>query len=119
MSDHTPKRFRIVTERDVRVIEITIPDDLESLEFDSINTALADAVTDAGAAKWVLDLTAVSYAGSALLGLLVNLRTKVRRSRGTLAICCMDAQIERVLRTGSMDRLFIITATRDEAIAAL
>ncbi len=119
MSDHSPRRFRIVSHQGVRIIEIRLPEDLESLEFDTINTALADAVTEVGAAKWVLDLTDVAYAGSALLGLLVNLRTKVRRSRGTLVICCMDPMIERVLRTGSMDRLFTIAATREEAVASL
>ena len=119
MSDQTPKRFRIVTQRSVRVIEITIPADLESIEFDTINISLSDAVTETGSAKWVLDMTHVEYAGSALLGLLVNLRTKIRRSNGRLAVCHMNPLIERVLRTGSMDRLFTITSTRDEAIELL
>ncbi len=116
--DEDLARFRIVSEGDIHVIEFSIPDDLESLEFDALNQTVADAIGARGQAKWVMDLTHVAYAGSALLGLLINVRTKVRRSEGKLVVCAMHETIERVLRTGSMERLFVIVQTREDAMIA-
>lgn len=116
MSDTPAERFSILTDRDVRVIELVIGEEVESIEFDAINAALSQAVSSHDATQWVLDMSQVRYAGSALLGLLVNLRSTVRRQSGTLVLCCMDPLIERTLRTGSMERLFVIVDNRDDAL---
>jgi len=65
----------------------------------------------------VLDLHGAGYIGSALLGLLINVRTKVKHTHGTLVICRLDPMLHRVLRSGSMERLFVIAAERDEALS--
>lgn len=119
MSDSSSQRYIVVPMGAVRVIELRLPDELEALEFDTLNSELAALILQAGAAKWVIDLAATSYLGSALLGMLVNVRTKVRQSRGKLAVCGLNNEIQRVLRLGSMDRLFTIVETRDDAIAVI
>ncbi len=118
MSDTPAERFSIRIEREIRVIELLVSADVESIEFDAINTSLSAAVASHDAKRWVLDMTQVGYAGSALLGLLVNLRSAIRRKSGTLVLCCMDPMIERTLRTGSMERLFVIVDTREDALAS-
>ncbi len=119
MSDESARqRISVTQDRGVLVLRLNLPGDVESLEFDQLNEAVAEIINARIEAKWVLDLTGVLYAGSALLGLLVNIRTRVRRARGTLIVCQMDPMLERVLRTGSMDKLFVIVDTRDEAFEA-
>jgi len=110
------QRFRIVSEADAHVIELLLPAHIEALEFDSINTDIAEQIIARGSSAWVIDLTGALYIGSALLGLLINVRTKVRQSHGTLTLCSMDAALERVLRVGSMERLFTIVNGRREAL---
>ena len=119
MSEAVPDRFRISTEQDAFVIQFHLPSEIEALEFDLLNQQLADAISAHIGGRWIVDLTTVAYAGSALLGMLINIRTRVRKSRGTMVLCRMDPLLERVLRAGSMDKLFLIVDTREAAFDAL
>ncbi len=113
------QRFRFVEHRDACVIELTLPAHIEAMEFDVLNAALGEHITRRGSSKWVIDLTGANYIGSALLGLLINVRSRVRMTRGQLALCKIPPLLERVMRAGSMDKLFLIVTDRDEAISAL
>lgn len=110
-------RFRIVVESDCQVMEFFLPAHTEASEFDALNPLLARAIVDRAGAKWVVDLLHTRYAGSALLGMLVNIRTKVKQTKGKLVLCHLDPMLERVLRAGSMDRLFTIVSDRPAALA--
>lgn len=119
MGEASNQRYTVIGVGAVRVIELRLPDELEAIEFDALNAELAALILQEGAIGWVIDLALTSYLGSALLGMLVNVRSKVRQSRGRLALCGVNSEIERVLRLGSMDRLFKIVETRDDAVAAI
>jgi anti-anti-sigma factor len=120
MSDHAEQsQDRVDVLRvagDVWVLVIRVPEHFESMEFDPLNAQLAAIIDGRPGGRWVVDMTHIRYAGSAMLGMLVNVRSRVRRSGGTLVLCCMDEQIRGVLRAGSMERLFAIVETRDEAV---
>jgi len=117
MSENASSRFRINSTRDTHVIEIHLPANIEALEFDVINEQLNAEVTARGAARWIVDLAHAEYIGSALLGMLINLRTRIRSTRGRLVLCELTPPLERVIQTSSMERLFTIVASRDEACA--
>lgn len=119
MSHTSHPHFCITPRGNVYLLQLNIPDHFESLEFDTLNHELAEAINRIGQARWVLDMSRVHYVGSALLGLLINLRTRIRRSNGQLIICCMEEMIQRVLRAGSMERLFVIVETPDQAVQSL
>lgn len=110
-------RFRIFAVGACQVIEFFLPAQIEASEFDGLNALLAKAVVEQAGAKWVVDLSNAVYAGSALLGMLINLRTKVKQTKGRLILCGLDPMLERVLRAGSMDRLFTIAPDRSAALA--
>jgi anti-anti-sigma factor len=116
MSTENPQRFRVVRVGVACVVEFDLPEDIEAIEFDAINTALGLEIANAAAGRWVLDLSGAAYYGSALLGLLINVRSKVRKNRGSLALCAMNPHLERVLRAGSMERLFEICDDRAAAL---
>jgi len=108
----------------IRLVELFLPGDLDSTEFDRLNDGLVDVFTppdDQGqqGARWIIDLTNVAYLGSAGLGLLVNIRQRVKSANGQLALCQMNPRLHQIFRTCSLERLFTITRTREDAVRAL
>jgi anti-anti-sigma factor len=67
----------------------------------------------------VLDVSRVDYMGSSALGLMVNVRQRVAKSGGRLALCGLSPQLLRIFRTCCLERLFHISKTRAEAIEAV
>jgi anti-anti-sigma factor len=57
--------------------------------------------------------------GSAMLGLIVNVRQQVKTAGGKLALCNMSPRLAEIFRMCSMERLFTITRTRADAIKAV
>src|SRR3954467_8215218 len=75
MSD---SRYRVSNEGDVHTIELSLPIVVDPVEFDRLNDGIGKLVEAGAAERWVLDLAGVQYVGSALLGLLVNLRQRIK-----------------------------------------
>ena len=100
----------------VSVVEMRLPQMLDSSEFDELNEAMLALVQGRPSAGWVMDLTHVSYMGSAMLGLMVNLRQRIRGAGGRLVLCNMPPSLMQIFRTCCMERLFTIAKTRAEAI---
>jgi anti-sigma B factor antagonist len=101
----------------VQVIRLELPDSLDSAEFDRINDALLTVIAGRPAGAWVLDLSPLHYAGSSVLGLMVNLRQRVKQSGGQLVLCGLSDLLLQVFRTCSLERLFVIRRSVDEAVA--
>ena len=110
--------FRLESSDRVQVIELTLPQTLDSSEFDQLNESILGVVSSRKNERWVIDLAHVSYMGSAMLGLMVNLRQQVKSAGGKLILCSMPPTLMQIFRTCCMERLFTITRTRDEAIRA-
>ena len=99
-----------------QVIELALPRVVDMYEFDRINEEIARITDDDSAGRWVLDLDGSQYVGSAMLGVLVNLRQRIRGGGGYLAICCLSDALASAMRTCSLYNLFFIAPTRHEAI---
>ena len=111
--------FRIVQDPAVTVIELFIPEQLDSSEFDRINEGLLAAFSGKAHGQWVLDLSNLTYVGSSVLGLMVNIRQRVKLAGGRLALCGMSQRLLRVFQTCCLERLFVIKSDRAEAVKAL
>lgn len=114
-----PDLYRVQSTPSVNVIELMLPETVDAVDFDLLSEsihALLDGKTDQ---QWVIDLSAVSYLGSAMLGLIVNIRQKVKSGGGKLVLCGMSARLSDIFRMCSMERLFTITTTRDQAMKML
>ncbi|HZZ43629.1 MAG TPA: STAS domain-containing protein [Tepidisphaeraceae bacterium] len=98
------------------VIELLLPDALDPIEFDRLNDSLLTAIAVNPAGVWVLDLAGTSYMGSAVLGLLVNLRQRIKTSSGQLALCSLSPALLGIFHACSLQRLFLIAKSRDEAL---
>jgi anti-anti-sigma factor len=111
--------FRVHTIDSAQVIELFLPDTIDPLEFDRLNDAiqtLLDTNSDGPAGRWVLDLGPVTYMGSAMLGLLVNMRHRIKKAGGRLVLCGLSPRLMEIFRTCCMERLFTITRARAEAV---
>jgi anti-sigma B factor antagonist/stage II sporulation protein AA (anti-sigma F factor antagonist) len=104
----------------VQILQIHLPQQLDFAQFDTLNENLSGAIdSGTGSGRWVLDLSDVAYTGSAVLGLLVNLRQQIKSAGGTLALCGLSPQLLKALQTCSLDRLFKTAVSREQAMKAL
>jgi anti-sigma B factor antagonist len=111
--------FRIVEVRSATVVELSMPAHLDSGEFDRLNQALLEVFTQKPSGRWVMDLAGLAYMGSSVLGLMVNVRQRIKDGGGKLALCNMSDRLHRVFQTCSLERLFTIKSDRDEALKAV
>jgi anti-anti-sigma factor len=102
----------------VNVVDLTLPHTLDIQEFDRLNEAILSLVHGEPEGQWVLDLSRLSYMGSAALGLMVNLRQQIKQSGGRLVLCGLSPQLLQIFKTCCMERLFKIVKTREDAVAA-
>ena len=113
MSQH---HYRVSREGDIHVIELELPAVVDPAEFDRLNESVEAAADTAAAGRWVLDLTQVHYIGSAMLGLMVNLRQRIKSGGGRLVLCGLSGHLAKALATCSLHNLFVVAETRSEAL---
>jgi anti-anti-sigma factor len=102
----------------VNVVDLTLPHTLDIQEFDRLNESILALVRGEPEGQWVLDLSRLSYMGSAALGLMVNLRQQIKQSGGRLVLCGLSPQLLHIFKTCCMERLFKIVKSRPDAVAA-
>src|SRR3954471_21971508 len=110
---------KVATAESVNVIDLALPESLDSEEFDRLNESMLGAVDGKSGGKWVLDLSAVDYMGSSVLGLMINVRQHIKTAGGRLALCGLSPRLTTIFHTCCLEKLFTITKTRDEALRAL
>jgi anti-anti-sigma factor len=101
----------------VRVLEMHLPHALDAIEFNGLNEVLQQVITAHVGSAWVLDLSHMDYMGSATLGLIVNIRQSVKQAESTLVLCGLSPRLHQMFQSCSLERLFVICRTREEAIA--
>ena len=111
--------FAVSQEGDVHVLALTVPFQVDSADFDRLHELVLSAVTTAANGPWVMDLAGLQYMGSSVLGLMVNIRQRVRQGGGKLVLCGMSPKLHQVFRTCSLERLFVIKPHRVEAVEAV
>jgi anti-anti-sigma factor len=111
--------FAVVADGPAQVLTLAVPMQVDSADFDKLHEQVLGEVTAKPSGRWVIDLTGLAYMGSSVLGLLVNIRERVRQAGGKLALCGLNARLQQVFRTCSLERLFVIRAARAEALDAV
>ena len=110
------KLFHIQEEGATRVLALTLPAAIDADVFDKLNESITTVVANQAHAQWVLDLSGVVYMGSAMLGLMVNVRQAIKSAGGKLVLCGMSDRLMRVFQACCMERLFTITRSREDAL---
>ena len=110
--------YQLTRSQSAHVVELTLPHALDIQEFDRLNESMLALVRSELEGSWVLDLSRLSYMGSAALGLMVNLRQQIKQSGGRLVLCGLSPQLMHIFKTCCMERLFRIVRGRAEAVLA-
>lgn len=100
----------------IQVIELHLPASLDASEFDALNESILQILDGQTGRRWVIDLAHVEYIGSSVLGLIVNLRQRIKAGNGRLALCSLSPRLIQIFRHSSLERLFTISRTRPEAV---
>ena len=85
-------------------------------EVERLDTVLSDLLTKQQK-KFVLDITAMDYADSSGIGMLVSCLTKVKKSGGDLRMAGANPRIQRIFKMTGVDQLMRTFATVAEAVA--
>jgi anti-anti-sigma factor len=110
---------QVTTVQSVSVIDLWLPEQLDSEEFDRLNQSLLKVLDGKINGKWLLDLSAVDYMGSSVLGMMINVRQHIKTGGGKLALSGLTPRMAQIFRTCCLEKLFAISRTRDEAIKSL
>ena len=108
--------FQVEQVGPAHLVMLTLPQSMDSEEFDRLNEEMLHVFTAQPKARWVLDLTGLNYMGSSALGLMVNIRMRIKQSGGQLVLCGLSQRLHHIFETCCMERLFKITRTRDDAL---
>ena len=111
--------FQVTRMGEAHLVTITLPQSMDSDEFDRLNEEMLGLFTSQPHARWVLDLTGLNYMGSSALGLMVNIRQRIKQSGGRLVLCGLSQRLHHIFQTCCMERLFRIVRNRDDALRAI
>jgi len=118
-SENMSNLFAVQQVGHVNVIELILPDELDSVEFDKLNDSMLHLFDGRSSERWILDLSKTQYVGSAVLGLMVNVRQHVKTAQGKLVICSLSRTLNDIFHASSLERLFTIAKNRNEALKLL
>jgi anti-anti-sigma factor len=110
---------KVTTTASVNVIDLWLPAQLDSSEFDRLNESLLGVLQGKADGRWLLDLSAVDYMGSSVLGMMINMRQHIKSGGGKMALSGLTPRMAAIFRTCCLEKLFTITKTRDEAVRSL
>lgn len=108
--------FAVSEHGTVLVMALTVPPHVDSADIDKLHELVLEAVSPRATGRWVIDLETMSYMGSSLLGLMVNIRQRIKQNGGKLVLCGLSSKLMQVFRTCSLERLFTIRGGRQEAL---
>jgi anti-anti-sigma factor len=115
-----PRDFVQVTEvQSINVIDLWLPEQLDSDEFDRLNTSLMKVLDGKINGRWLLDLSAVDYMGSSVLGMMINVRQHIKTGGGKLALAGLTPRMAQIFRTCCLEKLFSIGKAREDGIRLL
>lgn len=111
--------FQLLKIENVHIIELSLAGSLESETFDKLNQDLLTTLDSHPGVAWIIDVSAVNYMGSSVLGLFVNLRQHIKTHGGRLVMCGLSPRLTEVFMASSLQRLFTLRPTVSEAMLAL
>ena len=97
---------------------IAVRGEIDLFTAPDLKTTLLGAI-DAGRLRIVVDLSETTFLDSTALGVLIGAVKRLRARDGALTLVNTDANIAKTFEITGLDQIFVISATRDEAIAAL
>jgi anti-anti-sigma factor len=112
-------QFQVIQDQSVYVMKFVLPELIDTMEIDALMNEVLRALEQTARERWIMELNEVAYLGSSMLGLMVNIRERIRQADGRLVLCGLSPQLLRIFQACCLERLFTIVKTRTEAMTRL
>jgi anti-anti-sigma factor len=93
--------------------------DKQWADIERVGTEIVDRISAAPSPKVLVDLTPLSYMGSAMVALIVRLYKTVNSRGGKMVVVNQHELVFEVLKLAGLTKLWTIVANRDEAYSSL
>jgi len=110
--------FKIDAQTEGSLHTVCIDGELDQSTASELRSALATAV-GAGSGSVLVDLSDCGFIDSTGLSLLVEAKRRLLEDQRLFGVCCVDADVRRLLELTGIDQAVGLFETRDEAIAGL
>jgi len=101
-----PARLVIHPIRDVTIVNFNESTILDTLQVDQIGQELYTLVDDRACRKIILDFEKVRMLSSSALGVLITMRKKSEAIKGTIVLCSMKPDLQKLFKITRLDKLF-------------
>ena len=113
----------VTIEEGARCAVVTLRGELDAHDAPRLKAdftaAIEGAAGLAAAPRVVLDLAAVAFLDSTVLGTIVGALRRVREAEGELVVVLPEMQARRIFEITGLDRVLNVQRTRADALAAL
>ena len=109
-------RLLIQSIKDVTAVRFLESSILDTRLIQQISEQLNELVEARNKKKLLLDFNAVKFLSSSALGLLVTLKKKLDLINGTIVICGMNKELQKVFKITSLDKLFAFADDEESAL---
>jgi anti-sigma B factor antagonist len=98
-------------------VVLTLRGELDAYDAPELRSAFADSMPP-GTSVVVLDLSAVSFLDSTVLGAIVGFQRRVREADGELRVVLPGSEARRAFELTGLDRVLDVRPTRESALGA-
>ncbi len=88
-------------------------------DIDAIGTEVLNSMSTQKKPYIIVDLSPLSYMGSAMVALIVRVWKAAQAKDGKISVVCSHDGVKEVLKLASLDKVWSIVKTREEARSAL
>ena len=115
----SPSKLRIRSVEDVTTVRFQESSILDTQLIHNIADELDQLIEVENNKKLLLDFTEVKFFSSSALGILVTLGKKMAEIEGQLVICALAAELRKVFKITSLDKLFNFADDEEQALQML
>lgn len=116
MPEPAPSAFRTEVAADAVLIRFEVPSLIEPIQVEEVGAALLALHELHAKVPLVIDFGTCNGVSSAMVGKLITLHRRVRRSGGKLVLFGLGPIVQEVFRSARLDEYFLLCRTRDEAL---
>ncbi|MHC4636245.1 MAG: STAS domain-containing protein [Planctomycetota bacterium] len=116
MNDEIP--VEITSETDIAVVVFKAASISNSQGINAVSKQINDYIIERQPTRVIFDFKSVNFFSSQVLGLLLDIRSKVTAFGGELVISAIDPQLFRVFKITNLDKIFKFFPDKDSAVKA-
>lgn len=114
-----PACLKIKEENGITTVGFTEPRLLEEIQISQVQQALDELVESKARPLIIIDLYKVEFFGSAALGMLVRINSRVKDRKGQMRVANIAPQVMEIFTLTKLDQVLRISATRSGAVNIL